>query len=684
MVSGTPEPVGTLDVALEHAARLLGSDPALAAEQAAEILKAAPGHPAALLYLGAARRALGQAGPAVEVLEALCRSQPDWAMAHFERGLALGLAGRGEAAVVALQRAVRLKPDLADAWRTLGDHLTAIGDVAGADAAYGRHLKASTRDPRLLEAAAALCDNRIAPAEALLRAHLKQFPTDIAAIRMLAEVAARLGRYGDAEKLLARCLELAPGFTAARYHYGIVLHRQGKSVAALEEIERVLATDARNPGYRNLHAAILIRIGEFARAIPIYESVLAEYPNQPKVWMSLGHALKSAGRAEDCVAAYRRSIGLAPGLGEVYWSLANLKTFRFTSAEIEAMRAALGRADLSPEDRWHFHFALGKALEDEGAWAESFMHYADGNRGRRELVPYDAAETTAHAERSKALFTRQYFAERTGWGAAAPDPIFIVGLPRSGSTLLEQILASHPAVEGTMELTDILSIARKLGERRTRGQVSRYPEVLATLTADQLRALGEQYLAQTRIQRKTDAPFFIDKMPNNFAHVGLIHLILPNAKIVDARRHPLACCLSNFKQHFARGQNFAYDLDDLGRYYRDYVALMAHFDEVLPGRVHRVFYERMVEDTEAEVRRLLDYCGLPFDPACLRFYETERAVRTASSEQVRQPIYRAGVDQWRHFEPWLGPLRAALGDVLEQYPYAAAGSPRSSSDPSHS
>jgi len=662
------EPVGTLDVALAHAWRLLESDPALAAEQAAEILKAVPNQPVALLLLGAARRAGGDVAGALSILEPLATLQPDAAAVHYELGLALGADRQGDAAVAALRRAVGLKPGLAEAWRALADHLTAIGDADGADDAYARHLKFSTRDPRLLEAAAALCENRIAPAEALLRAHLRQFPTDIAAIRMLAEVAARLGRYGDAENLLARCLELSPSFTAARYNYAIVLHRLGKAVEALAEINRVLAVDPRNPGYRNLKAAILIRIGEFDEAIGLYEAVLAEYPNQPKAWMSLGHALKSAGRQPDCVAAYRRSIGLAPGLGEVYWSLANLKTFRFSQAELDAMGEQLGRPELTAEDRFHFHFAIAKALEDAGAYAESFEHYVQGNNQRRALITYDAEETSAHVKRSKELFSKEFFEKRGGSGAPQPDPIFIVGLPRSGSTLLEQILASHPAVEGTMELPDIISIARALGERKTRGQISKYPEVLAALDVDQLRALGEQYLAGTRIQRKTAVPFFIDKMPNNFAHIGLIHLILPQAKIIDARRDPLACCLSNFKQHFARGQKFTYDLDEIGRYYRDYVSLMAHFDEVLPGRVHRVCYERVIDDTEAEVRRLLEYCGLPFDPACLRFYETERAVRTASSEQVRQPIYREGIDQWRHFEPWLGALKRALDPLPDTVP----------------
>jgi len=663
-----PEPVGTLAVALAHATRLLQTDAELAAEQASEILVAVPGHPLATLVLGIARRLGGDAQSALEILEPLAHSQPKWGAAFYELALALGNLGRGEAAVEALRRAVELNPDLPDAWRALGDQLTALDELDGADAAYARHIKASTQDPRLLVPAAALCENRIAVAEALLRQHLQLHPTDVAAIRMLAEVAARLSRYGDAEKLLVRCLELAPSFVPARHNYAIVLHRQGKAAEALEQIKLLLTAEPRNPGYRNLAAAIFARIGEYSLSIETYASVLAEFPNQAKVWMSYGHALKTAGRREQSIEAYRKSIELLPQLGEAYWSLANLKTLRFSPAEISRMRAQLSRPDIAEEDRFHLHFALGKALEDAGEYAESFEHYARGNALRREGIRYDADETSAHLQRSKAVFSQEFFAERAGFGSPAPDPIFIVGLPRAGSTLLEQILSSHSAVEGTMELPDILAIARELGERKTRAQVSKYPEVVGTLDAGELRTLGERYLAQTRVQRKTDAPFFIDKMPNNFAHIGLIHLMLPNAKIIDARRHPLGCCFSAFKQHFARGQTFSYSLEDVGRYYRDYVELMAHFDGVLPGRIHRVFYESMVDDTEAEVRRLLDYCGLPFEAQCLRFYENDRAVRTASSEQVRTPIFREGVDHWRHFEAWLAPLKRALGPVAEFYP----------------
>ncbi|MGB7739338.1 MAG: sulfotransferase [Steroidobacteraceae bacterium] len=669
MTSG-PEPVGTLDVALTHAEKLLASQPRLAAEQAREILAAVPNHPAAMLLLAMACRRTNDVAEAVRILEPLAASQPRWAAAQRELGLALGDAGRGDEAVAALRAAVRLQPTMADAWRALGDHLYAMGDAEGADQAYANHIRNSTRDPRLMEPALALAEGRIAVAEPLLRNHLKQFPTDVAAIRMLAEIASRIGRYADAEKLLTRCLELAPGFKAARHNYAVVLHRDNKPVEALAQIDQLLAAEPRSPSFRNLKATVLARVGEYDEAIRLYEQLLREYPLQAKVWMSHGHALKTAGRQDDSIAAYRKSIELEPHLGEAYWSLANLKTFRFSEADIAAMRTQLEHSGLTQEDRFHFHFSLGKAAEDAQDYAESFRHYAEGNRLRKEVVPYDSETVTENVRRSRALFTPEFFAARRGAGCTAPDPIFVVGLPRSGSTLVEQILSSHSAIEGTMELPDVVGIVKELSGRNRRSEVSKYPDVLESMDPDVLRELGERYLQQTRIQRKTGAPYFIDKLPNNWAHVGLIHLMLPNAKIIDTRRHPLSCCFSGFKQHFARGQNFSYSLEDIGRYYADYVTLMAHYDAVLPGRVHRVIYERMVDDTGTEVRRLLDYCGLPFEDACLRFYENDRAVRTASSEQVRQPIFRDAVDHWRNYEPWLDPLKASLGPVLDAYPAA--------------
>lgn len=531
-----------------------------------------------------------------------------------------------------------------------------------------KSIKSSRDNPRLRQAAIAMNRNDIPRAERLLKAHLYEAPTDVPAIRMLAEVAARLGRDEDAMKLLERCLELAPDFMPARYNLAVVLHRRNDATRALAEMERLLAADPRNPSYRNLAAVILSRVGEYERSSRMYADLVKELPGNAKVWLSYGHVLKTEGRQDDSIAAYRRAIERDPAFGEAYWSLANLKTFRFTEADLAAMLAGVENPAVEEANRVHLHFALGKATEDAGDYAASFEHYARGNALHRKGNRYDANVNTRRAERLKAVFTREFFASHPGGGCQAASPIFIVGMPRSGSTLLEQILSCHSAVEGTTELPEIITLARELRDLAETDDIGAYSDVLAAMRPEALRGLGERYLERTLVHRKTDRPHFIDKMPNNFLHVAMIHLALPNAKIIDARRHPMACCFSNFKQHYARGQRFSYDLTDMGRYYHDYVMLMAHFDAVLPGRIHRVFYEQLVDDTEAEVRRLLDHCDLPFEPGCLRFFESERPVRTASSEQVRQPIYRDGIEQWRHFESWLDPLKVALGPVLDTYP----------------
>ncbi len=670
MESTTAQPAVSLAAALEHAERLLETAPHLAVEQARAILEAVPRHADTTRVLAAALRLSGDPQAAHATIAPLVAALPNLPLAQLELGLSLERLGRTAEAVRAFDRASALEPRLSEAWRGLSENLDLLGDRAGAERALARQLRASTRDPQLVEAATALGENRLGVAEQILRARLKADPADVAAIRMLAETGARLGRYADAEGLLTRCVELAPSFDAARHNLATMLYRQNKNAEALGEIDTLTAKDPRHPGYANLRAAILARLGEYDEAIAVYDRVLADYPNQPKGWMSLGHALKTVGRQADSVAAYRRALDQAPTLGEAWWSLANLKTVRFSDADLAAMSAALAIPELSDDDRLHLHYALGKAHEDAGLWDASFEHYAAGAAIRRTQVEYDPEENAADTARSKAVFTPAFLAERAGQGCPAPDPIFIVGLPRSGSTLVEQILASHSMVEGTMELPDLIVMARRLGGKAVRRADSTYPEGLADLTPDDLKALGEEFLERTRIQRKTGKPFFIDKMPNNFAHAGLIHLILPNAKIIDARRHPLGCCFSGFKQHFARGQGFSYDLTDIGRYYADYVELMAHFDAVLPGRVHRVIYERMIADPEAEIRALLAHCGLPFEEACLSPHENDRAVRTASSEQVRRPIFKDAVEHWQKFESHLDPLKQALGPVLDAYPNA--------------
>jgi tetratricopeptide (TPR) repeat protein len=430
----------------------------------------------------------------------------------------------------------------------------------------------------------------------------------------------------------------------------------------MELLDEIFAAEPDDLGHWNLKAATLGRLGDFDEAIQLYEEVLAKSPRQPRVWLSYGHMLKTVGRQAEGIAAYRKSIALKPTLGEAWWSLANLKTVKFDDTDVDSMQTALRRDDLDDEDRLHLEFALGKAMHDAGCAEDAFRHYASGNAIRLKQQPYQPGQISRTVDRCIAQFTTEAFRERTG-GCDAKDPIFIVGMPRAGSTLIEQILASHSQVEGTSELPDIPTLARDTGP---------YPAAALKLSEDERRALGADYLKRAGVQRQTGRAYFIDKLPNNWLFVPFIQLILPNAKIIDARRHPLACCFSNFRQHFARGQLFTYDLEDVGRYYSHYVRLMAHVDATLPGKVHRVIYEQMVEDTEGEVRKLLEYCELEFEPQVLEFYKTDRPVRTASSEQVRRPIYRDATDEWRAYEQHLQPLKDALGPVLDAYPDAPA------------
>jgi tetratricopeptide (TPR) repeat protein len=662
-LKSSADPAGALEARLSRIERSLATDPGLAEQLASELLAERPGQPMAMLFQGIARRLAGRPAAAIEGLSELCRNAPDAPLPHLQLGLALRETGDREAALRAMRRAVTLKPDFGDAWLALADLLTAMAEPAGANEAFGHYVIHASQNPRLMEASTHLRENRPAAAEKLLRSQLERHPSDVCALTLLADVAQRYARFDQAEALLARCLELAPGYRLARHNYAVVLRRQEKLPEALRQADRLLQEEPENVEVRSLKAAILMRLGDYDEAIRLFEQVLAAQPDDAGIWASLGHALRTVGRLDECIAAYRKAAALAPTYGEAAWNLANLKTVPITDDELASMRERLGQDNLRPDDRVHFHFAIGKALEDRADFAESFRHYAEGNRLRREIAPYDADDVSEHVRRSIALLTPAFFAERAGWGSASGEPIFVVGLPRAGSTLVEQILGSHPAVEATMELAYIGEIAKGLALNPPAGGEARYPELLAHLDAGACRTLGDRYIESARSQRKERRPFFIDKMPNNFAHLGLIQLILPHARIVDVRRHPLACGLSIFRHVFANGQNFSYSLEDIGRYYRDYVALMDHFDAVLPGRVHRVRYEALVEDTEAEVRRLLAYCRLPFDASCLAFFENPRAVATPSSEQVRRPIYRDALEEWRHYEAWLGPLKAALGPL---------------------
>jgi tetratricopeptide (TPR) repeat protein len=672
MSEGEPSSERKIDPALGEAVRILRKRPALAETRLREILATQPEDLNATIWLCRALRAQAKFTDTIETLEALKTAHPGFAVAHYELALVRNDLGERGEAVAGIREAVRIDPNFTNARLVLGDILFEKGDKTGADEAYMAHIRISANAPHIREAMAALHKNQFHVAEAVLKAHLARLPGDLAAIIVLGETKSRLSEYEVAANIFAKSLQRVPSFDVARLNYATVLCRLQRSEEALVQAGHLLKRDPRNPRFLTLEATALNLCGKPAQAIRCFEALLADNPDDYMSWTAYGHVLRGENKVERAVDAYRRSLALNPSHGSAYWGLANLKTIRFSSQERQALENAAAGDGLSEDDRVQCHFALAKALEDETRFKESFGQYVAGNSLKFAQLFYNPAQLSRSVRQSKKFFTRAFFESRRGAGAPARDPIFILGLPRSGSTLIEQILASHSAIEGTAELPELRFIVDGLREQNTDGRTPPYPQLLAGLPPAELRILGEDYLARTRHHRSSTKPFFTDKMPANFEHLGFIALTLPNAKIIDARRHPMGCCFSNFKQYYVEGQRFTYDLTALGLYYRDYVELMAYFDAVLPGRIHRVFHENMVADPEREIRRLLDYCGLPLEDSCLKFYETDRRVSTISSEQVRQPIFSDGVDHWRYFEPWLGPLKEALGPVLDAYPAAPA------------
>ena len=589
----------------------------------------------------------------------------------LEAALAHGWRLLGSDHALAIEQAqeiLRVRPSERAALRLLAEALRQAGRVNEAQETELQVIKASGQEPALRDAAQAISASKWNEAERLLRPYLSRNPWDSAGLNMLAKIAGHVGAYGYAEGLLRHALQVAPRFTAAKLQLADVLVHKGDRSAALEVLDELLDEQPEHLKAQIAKATALGRLGEYRPALGLYEKLVERFPGNALLWMVYGHLLKTVGRLEEGISAYRKALELkGSSFGEVWWSLANLKTVTLTLQDRDAMLAAIGQ-DLEDDDRLHIHFALGKALEDAGEFEESFGHYDKGNVIRRSILPYDGEKIETQVRRSKAFFARDFFEERAGQGAQAPDPIFVLGMPRAGSTLLEQILASHSQIEGTSELPHMIGLSQNLRGDRILSSRDPYPELLAGLPPERLKEMGEEYLRLAQAHRKTDRPFFVDKQPNNWLEIGLIHLILPNAKIVDARRHPMSCCFSNFKQHFARGQAFSYSLKDMAHYYRNYVELLQHFDTMLPGRIHRVVHEHLVDRPELEIRRLLDYLELPFEEECLRFHENSRPVWTPSSEQVRRPINRLGLDQWKPYEPWLGELKQALGPVLECYP----------------
>ena len=626
-----------------------------------------------VLYLRAlAQRMLGDIPAALATLAGLERIHPRFSRLYQERGQCHVALKQAPQAIDAFARAVHINAALSVSWNMLEGLFRMTGQLDNAVDAAAHVATLKKLPPEVVTATALFSDGELAEAESIIRDFLLRQGHHVEAMRLLARIGIERDVLDDAQLLLEAVLDLTPDYHAARFDYAQVLIKRHMYPSAHGEAEKLLAADPSNRNYRTLHALTCVGLGLHERAIELYRELLTGAAQPADLHLSIAHSLKTLGRREEAIAEYRAAAAARPGYGDVYWSLANLKTYRFTDEELEQMTTAEPAASLV--DRYHLCFALGKALEDRQQYASSFEYYARGNALKRAASHYRPEVLELNTRLQIEVCTPGLFARNKGSGASSADPIFIVGLPRSGSTLIEQILASHSAVEGTHELADIPRIVVDLKGRDADLDNPRYPAVLAGMSAEDFRALGEKYLTDTRIYRTggrsplaSGKQRFIDKMPNNFRHIGLLHLMLPNAKIIDARREPMACCFGNLKQLFAQGQEFTYSIEDIARYYRTYLELMRHWDSVLPGRVLRIHHEDVVDDLPGAVRRLLDYCELEFEPACVEFHKTERSVRTASSEQVRQPIYREGLDQWRHYEPWLQPLREALGDALTRY-----------------
>lgn len=654
-----------------HALQAKG-DYAKASAGAQRLLAADPANRDLLLIETHSLRMMQQTDAALAALERFAQHHPNYSQMFLERGLCHVARRDAPAAIADLRTAVAINPAHAMGWRMLDGLYRMTGDQRSAELA-GRHFThLASLPPPIVHAKVLHGDGEVEAAEALIRRFLLEAGNHPEAMRVLAQIGHQRNVLDDAETLYEGVLAMVPDHEEARHEYVQVLIARHKFPQAREALEPLLRRDPGNHAHRIQAATIRVGLGDFLGVIPEYRAMLAEIPGDGmdarvrradlNLW--LGHALKTEGLTAEAIDAYMAATADRPDFGDAWWSLANLKTYRFSPESIKVMQAELDAPTIAEVDRIHIAFALGKALEDAADYAGSWAAYERGNAMHRAGNGYLPEVFETNTREQKRVCTPAFFAAREGWGLEDPSPIFVLGLPRSGSTLLEQILASHSMVEGTQELPDIQRIVHELQGRELNFDKPLYPGSLEGLDKDAVRKFGEQYIADTMPNRVMGRPFFIDKMPNNFRHIGLIHLILPHAKIIDARRDPMACCFSNLKQLFAQGQEFTYGIEDIARYYKTYIELMDHWDAVLPGRVLRVQHEDVVHDLEGSVRRILDYCGLPFEDACIAFHKTRRSVRTPSSEQVRQPIFRDGLDQWKNFEPWLGPLRAALGPEL--------------------
>ena len=639
-----------------------------------ELVQKYPQNPNHLYSVAVCQRNLGQAKVALQTLERLERLHPKFPGTWLERGRIHHASGEIELAVNAFTNCVSLNPAYIGGWQGILSLSKHIVDPNLLNAAKERYEHLASLDQALVLILRAFHDGQTYKAEQLCREYLKHEPQNVEAMRILARIGTQYGSLDDVEFLLESACEFSPNNRELRLEYIDVLHKRQQYSRALKNAEILVEQDPDDLLHKMARANQQVVLADFESALETYDEILEKHPDlqlaSPQLFLSRGHAHKTLGNTEQSIEDYRSAYHKRIDFGDAYWSLANLKTYRFTPTEMDNMLSLVKQPEVDELDRVHIAFALGKSLEDQENYEESFRYYQLGNDLNRKRLKYKAETMTQNLRLQREICTKELLESHSRHGNHAPDPIFVVGLPRAGSTLLEQILASHSEVEGTRELHHIGTFAQKLNGRQKVNEKQRYPGVLKEITPTLIRKMGDLYLEETRDHRVEDKPFFIDKMPNNFRHIGLISSILPNAKIIDARRHPMSCSFSCYKQLFASGQEFTYGQKEIATYYRDYDQLMDHWDKVLPGKVLRVYYEDVVDNLETQVRRILDYCGLPFEESCLQFYNTKRAVRTPSAEQVRQPIYREGLDQWEHYAPWLHSMRRTLGESLRNYPYS--------------
>jgi len=632
---------------------------------AQQILQDHPKDPNILRVLGVALMRQGKFEDALEHLSTAVNIAPELADGHEQYGLALAALGQLNEAEESLQTALRLDPNS----KTVHSKLARLQAMRGKDEesrkSRDRVFELNPHIQKMQEAMKLQVDDKHDEARQLVKNILREDPDNINALNLMGGICMAQEAFNDAEAFLRKAVGLAPDFAVAWSVLSMSLKEQGDFEEAVEALEKALSLEPRNADWHSTLGNQLLVWGKEERALASYERALAIQPDHSSALHSKGHVLKTMGDLDDAIRAYRASAKARPDLGEIYWSLANLKTFRFDPDEVEIMQTQLDSGKLTDHSELHFCYALGKYFEDQEDYPKAFEYYTQGGAIKRKSVRYDPVDFDYKTDKIIEVFTREFFEERASFGYSDSAPILIVGLPRSGSTLIEQILCSHSQVDGTAELADLMTLGHRTGQKRF--DELKYPESLIDIYADSLEDLGKEYIERT-FHHRQGAPYFTDKMPNNFPHIGFLHLILPNAKVIDARRHPLDSCFGTFKQLFAKGQPFSYDLFELGQYYNCYIRLMEHWDHVLPGKVLRVQYEDNVADQENQARRMIEHCGLMWEDQVLRFYETERAVKTASSEQVRQPIYNKSVNSWKRYETELADLVLLLEDVLIKLP----------------